>query len=146
MPSGSLVTASPAQIDSGDELLYRFRSRLADGTLTTVTTDNWTLTFTCQSASYCGDQVYTYSATPSISNGNYFVKARPSLGGVYDVLVTMENAATDADQNINTVVSENEKTLTIVDTTTVPSFCTAVASDTTGDIVRPVGSTFTYTM
>ena len=51
VPSGSLVTASPAQIDSGDELLYRFRSRLADGTLTTVTTDNWTLTFTCQSAS-----------------------------------------------------------------------------------------------
>ena len=69
----------------------------------------------------------------------------PTLGGVYDVLVTMENAATAADQNISTLVDDS-LTLTVIDTTTVPSACTVVASDTIGDIVRPTGSTFSYTM
>ena len=69
----------------------------------------------------------------------------PTLGGVYDVLVTMENAATAADQNISTTVDDT-LTLTVIDTTTVPSFCTVVASATTGDIVRPIGGTSSFTM
>ena len=76
--------------------------------------------------------------------GEYTVDVSPTLGGVYDVVITMENAATDADQNIDTLV--DTLTLTVIDTKTVPSFCTVLTSPSTGDIVRPIGSTFTYTM
>ena len=112
-----------------------------------MTTDVYTLTLTCQSDSTCGDQTYSYT-TPNptaANNGIFVILGYPTLGGVYDVLVTMENAATAADQNISTLVDDS-LTLTVIDTTTVPSACTVVASDTTGDIVRPTGSTFSYTM
>ena len=111
-----------------------------------MTTDVYTLTLTCQSDSTCGDQTYSYTSNPTASNSGVFViVGYPTLGGVYDVLVTMENAATAADQNISTLVDDS-LTLTVIDTTTVPSACTVVASDTIGDIVRPTGSTFSYTM
>ena len=71
--------------------------------------------------------------------------ARPTLGGVYDVLVTMTNAATNADQNIDTTVDDS-LTLEVIDTTTVPSFCTVVTAPSTGDIVRPSEDTFSFTM
>lgn len=101
---------------------------------------------TCQNGSTCGDQVYTYTANADTSNpGEFIALATPTLGGVYDVLVTMENAYTASDCNIDTLV-DNSLSLTVIDDTTVPSACTAVASDTAGDIVRPTGSTFTYTM
>ena len=111
-----------------------------------MTTDVYTLTLTCQSDSTCGDQTYSYTSNPTAANNGVFeILGYPTLGGVYDVLITMENAATAADQNISTTV-DNTRTLTVIDTTTVPSFCTVVASATTGDIVRPIGDTFTYTM
>ena len=75
VPSKSLIFVKPAgdQIDSGDMAIYKFRSRDAKLGPTYVTTDTWTLTLTCQSSSYCGDQVYTYTATPGTVNGQYFV-------------------------------------------------------------------------
>ena len=57
----------------------------------------------------------------------------------------MTNAATDADQNIDTTIDDS-LTLTVIDKTTVPNFCSVVTSPTTGDIVRPIGGTSSFTM
>ena len=57
----------------------------------------------------------------------------------------MENAYTASGCNIDTLV-DGSLSLTVIDDTTVPNACTVVASDTAGDIFRPIGSTFTYTM
>ena len=111
-----------------------------------MTTDVYTLTLTCQSDSTCGDQTYSYTSNPTAANNGVFeILGYPTLGGVYDVLITMENAATAADQNISTTV-DNTRTLTVIDTTTVPSFCTVETAPSTGEIVRPIGSTFSFTM
>ena len=69
----------------------------------------------------------------------------PTLGGIYDVLVTMENASTQADLNIDTTVSDSQ-TLTVLSDITVPSACQLLANPTTGDIVRPDGVTFAFTV
>ena len=58
----------------------------------------------------------------------------------------MENAATAADANIDTTVSEGSLIFTVIDDTTVPSACTVVTAPSTGDIVRPDGDTFSFTM
>ena len=110
-----------------------------------MTTDVYTITLKCSTVARCGHQVYTATSSPGAIDGIHQLRPTPTLGGVYDVLITMENAATMADLNIDTTVDDSP-TLEVIDTTTVPSFCRVVASDTTGDIVRPNGSTFSYTM
>ena len=122
------------------------RSKSANGISQTVTNDVYTVTLTCQNGSTCGNQVYTSTANADISNpGEFIALATPTLGGVYDVTVTMENAYTASDCTIDTLVDDS-LSLTVIDDTTVPSACSVVASDMAGDIVRPTGSTFTYTI
>ena len=145
IPSECTVESSPAQnkVQSGSTASYTLASKSADGSAQSVTTDTYTVSLTCQTTARCGDE--TYTSTASSTSGEYTVDVTPTLGGVYDVVITMENAATDDDQNIDTTVDDS-LTLEVIDTTTVPSFCTVTASDSTGDIVRLTGSTFTYTM
>ena len=62
---------------------------------------------------------------PADNVGVYFVKARPTVGGVYDVSATMENAATDADKNIDIVIPKSpvySNTFIVVDNRTLPSY------------------------
>ena len=62
------------------------------------------------------------TATPdSGSDGQYTADLQITQGGTYEVLVTMENASTDADSEISTIVSVGTLTLVITDVTTVPS-------------------------
>ena len=69
----------------------------------------------------------------------------PTLGGMYDVLITMENASTMADRNIDTTCS-GSLTLTVMDDTTVPVACDVTVAPMTGDIVRPDGDAFSFTI
>ena len=95
--------------------------------------------------STCGDKVYTYTSSADAGIGEFVVTATPKLGGEYDVLVTMENAYTASDCNVGTTVNDS-LTLTVIDETTVPSSCTVSSASPTGDIVRPDGANFSFTM
>ena len=141
------VIESPVdnKVNSGDDADYKFKSKDIYGTSPDIDDDVYTVTLTCKWGSTCGDKVYTYTSSADAGTGEFLATATPTLGGEYDVLITMENAYTDSDCNVDTLVN-NSLTLTVIDTTTVPSACTVVASDTAGDIVRPTGSTFSYTM
>ena len=147
VPSASTVKTSPTsdQVTSGSTASYTLVSRSADGSAQAVTTDAYTVTLTCNTASRCGDESYSYTSSAAATDGEYTVDVSPTLGGIYDVVITMKNSATDADQNIDTIVNDS-LTLTVIDTTTVPSFCTVVTAPSTGEIVRPTGSTFSFTM
>ena len=113
MPAQSTVESSPVddKIVSGTMETYVIQSRDADGNPQAVTTDAYTLTLTCQNGELCGDEVYSYTSTPSAIDGQYDVVVSPTLGGIYDVSIMMENAATEADQNIDTNVSGISLTL-----------------------------------
>ena len=126
VPSQSTLVTSPAgnTVDSGMTASYTLQSNDASGTTQAVTTDSYTVTLTCQSGALCGNEVYSYTSTASsTTNGQYDVVVSPTLGGVYDVSITMENTATAADQNIDTAVSGIFLTLEVIDDTTVPSAC-----------------------
>ena len=148
MPAQSTVESSPVddKIVSGTMETYVIQSRDADGNPQAVTTDAYTLTLTCQNGELCGDEVYSYTSTPSAIDGQYDVVVSPTLGGIYDVSIMMENAATEADQNIDTNVSGISLTLTVMDDTTVPVACDVTVAPMTGDIVRPDGDAFSFTI
>ena len=149
VPSQSTVESSPAgnEILSGTMETYVIQSRDADMNPQAVTTDSYTVTLTCQSGALCGDEVYSFPSAPSATtDGQYDVVVSPTLGGVYDVSITMENASTMADQNIDTTVSGISLTLEVIDNVTVPVACDVTVAPTTGDIVRPDGETFAFTV
>ena len=95
-----------------------------------MTTDVYTVTLTSITAEELvkknnGESyikvIITATATPvSGSDGQYTADLQVTQGGTYEVLVTMENASTDADSEISTIVSD-DLTLVITDTTSVPS-------------------------
>ena len=114
-----------------------------------MTTDSYTLTLTCQSGSraICGDEVYSYTSTPSsTTDGLYDIEVSPPLAGIYDISIIMENAATQADQNIDITVCGISLTLEVIGDITVPSFCDVLIAPSTGDIVRPDGEAFSFTI
>ena len=76
------------------------------------------------------------TATPvSGSDGQYTADLQITQGGTYEVLVTMENASTDADSEISTIVSVGTLTLVITDVTTVPS-ASRVKNSPSGDQIE----------
>ena len=147
VPELSEVIEAPDgdEVNSGDNAEYKFKSKDIYGTTPDIDDDIYTVTLTCKWGSTCGDKVYTYTSTADAGTGEFVVTATPTLGGEYDVLVTMENAFTDSDCNVDTTVDDS-RSLTVIDTTTVPSACTVVTAPSTGDIVRPDGDTFSFTM
>ena len=149
VPSQSTVVSSPvgAEIMSGSTGTYVIQSRDADMNPQAVTSDSYTLTLTCQVGTLCGDEVYSFMSTPSATtDGQYDVLVSPTLGGFYDVSITMENTSTVADQNIDTNVSGITLTLEVIDSVTVPVACEVTVAPTTGDIVRPDGEAFAFTV
>ena len=75
------------------------QSRSADGTAQSNDSDVYTVTLTCNDAAICGTEVYTATAI-YLSYGLYSASLEPREG-TYDVLVTMENAYTAA-QDVTT--------------------------------------------
>ena len=149
MPAQSTIETSPVddKIVSGTMETYIIQSKDADMNPQAVITDAYTVTLTCQSGALCGDEVYSFPSAPSATTaGQYDVVVSPTLGGVYDVSITMENASTMADQNIDTTVSGISLTLEVIDNVTVPVACDVTVAPTTGDIVRPDGETFAFTV
>ena len=68
----------------------------------------------------------------------------PILPGIYDIVVTMENAASQSDLNIVTTVKDRQPlTLTVIDTTTVASVSTVENGPT---VPYQVGTPVTYTI
>ena len=162
-PADSTLESSPAggSIVVYNTATYTMQSRSASNTAQPTEDDVYTVKLTCNDA-LCGNTEYTTTATHT-TGGLYSADLTPSVGGTYDVLITMENAYTAAEPSVSTIISDDltlvvtnpatvpnssddSLSLTVIDDTTVPSACTVVASDTAGDIVRPTGSTFTYTM
>ena len=111
-----------------------------------MTTDSYTLTLTCQSGALCGDEVYSYTSTPAAIDGQYDIVVSPILGGIYDVSIIMENTSTVDDQNIDTSVCGITLALEVIHDITVPDACEVLASPTAGNIVRPDGESFAFTM
>ena len=149
VPSQSTVESSPvdAEIMSGSTGTYVIQSRDADMNPQAVTSDSYTLTLTCQVGTLCGDEVYSFMSTPSATtDGQYDVLVSPTLGGFYDVSITMENTSTTADQNIDTNVIGISLTLEVIDSVTVPIACEVTVAPTIGDIVCPDGDTFAFTI
>ena len=147
-PADSTLESSPTddRIVVPNTATYTMQSRSASNTAQPTEDDVFTVKLTCSDAALCdcGDTEYTATAT-HMGDGLYYADLTPTVGGTYDVLITMENAYTAAESSASITVSDN-LTLVVIDDTTVPSACTVVASATTGDIVRPTGSTFTYTL
>ena len=63
----------------------------------------------------------------------------------YNNKIVKDYDITSADQNIDTTVDDS-LTLEVIDTTTVLSFCTVLTAPSNGDIVRPTGDFFSFTM
>ena len=93
------------------------QSRTSFNAASPTENDVYTVKLTCKSA-LCGSTEYTTTATHT-TGGLYSADLNPSVGGTYDVLITMENAYTAAESSASTTVSDN-LTLVVVNPATVP--------------------------
>lgn len=73
------------------------QSRSANSVAESAENDVYTVKLTCNDATLCGTEVYTATSVYT-SYGQYSVTLEPTESGTYDVLITMENAYTDAQE------------------------------------------------
>ena len=99
----------------GTSVTFQMVSKSSDGLDQPVTTDVYTVTLTSISAeelvkknageSY-NEVIVTDTAERYFKRGTYITRLQVTQAGTYDVLITMENAFTDADPDISTIVGE----------------------------------------
>ena len=78
------------------------QSRTADGTTRPEDSDDYTVKLTCNNAALCGTESFSTTATHTL-DGLYTASLTPTVGGTYDVSITMENACTIATSASNDV-------------------------------------------
>lgn len=119
-PEGSTLESAPAgdQINLGDTATFTMQSCTANGTTRSTSNDAYTVTLTCNDSDVCGTETLSTTATHT-ADGLYSAVLTPTVGGSYDVSISMENAFTSATSS--TTVVSNDSTLTVVDDTTVPN-------------------------
>ena len=118
-PTDSTLESSPVGVSIlvDTTATYTMQSRSASDTAQPTENDVFTVKLTCNDA-LCGSTEYTTTATHT-TGGLYSADLNPSVGGTYDVLITMENAYTAAESSASTTVSDN-LTLVVVNPATVP--------------------------